>query len=386
MECCVKVALLCWYPLHKRPGGSGVHTTKLVQYLSAIQDIDLHVVTFGDKEHVESKNFTLHVLPENRYLRYLPVLGYLLKALQLKRVVRRLDPDIVHALSTYYPYSTAAVLLDGAYPRLLTAFGISSVEMEHDNLSFTSRIDGIFFVRPHEKFVLKHSPHIHVQSPYVKRLIAEITDSRICVIPEGIDANHIKPSQSLPISEDIDIFIAVRLRRLKGIDVLIKAAAQVVERLPELKICIAGSGTEEDRLKDLVTQLKLKDNVSFLGYVFDERLINSYYDACKIVVVPSRWDIEPFAPLNAGVSGKPAIISDSSNSSVIIDGKTGFIFQSENVGELSDKMITLLTDDDLRHRMGKAANERVRAYDWNTIAQRYVAIYREIVKSHENAA
>jgi len=90
-------------------------------------------------------------------------------------------------------------------------------------------------------------------------------------------------------------------------------------------------------------------------------------------------DSEPFAPLNAAIAGKPAIVSDKCNSSVIDDRKTGFVFPSENIEELSGKIVKLLTDHKLREEMGKAAMEKAKEYDWGKIADRKVEIYREVI-------
>ena len=171
------------------------------------------------------------------------------------------------------------------------------------------------------------------------------------------------------------------MARLKGIDILINAIPTVIKSIPDhdLKVYIAGSGEEETALKRMVKDLGLDRHVMFLGFISDEEEINKYYKACKIVVVPSRLDVEPFAPLNAAASGKPAIVSDKCNSSVIGDGKTGFVFKSEDVDELSSKMVKLLTDDKLREEMGKAAMEKAREYDWSKIVDRKVEIYKEVI-------
>jgi glycosyltransferase involved in cell wall biosynthesis len=206
-----------------------------------------------------------------------------------------------------------------------------------------------------------------------------MTKSKIYVVPEGIEFEKIQNTQLRNLPERIDIFIAVGLVRLKGIDILIKAIPEVIESVPNLKVYIAGSGEEEGKLKNMVKDLGLESVVKFLGYISDEEEINRYYKVCRIVVVPSRWDVEPFAPLNAATAGKPAIVSDMCNSSVIEDGKTGFVFKSEDSEELSSKIVKLLTDDKLREEMGKAAMERAKEYDWRKIVNRKVEIYREVI-------
>jgi glycosyltransferase involved in cell wall biosynthesis len=206
-----------------------------------------------------------------------------------------------------------------------------------------------------------------------------MTKSKIYVVPEGIEVEKIRNTPPHDSDEKPEIFLPVRLVRLKGIDILIKSISMVTKSIPDIKFNIAGSGEEETALRSMVKDLKLERHVKFLGYISDEKEINSYYKDCKIVVVPSRWDVEPFAPLNAAASGKPAIVSDMCNSSVIEDGMTGFVFKSEDVEELASKIVKLLTDDKRREEMGKAAMEKAKEYDWSRIVDKKIEIYKEII-------
>jgi glycosyltransferase involved in cell wall biosynthesis len=295
----------------------------------------------------------------------------------LRRKTIEINPDIVHAEGTSAPYSTAAALVRDRYPTLLTILGIFMKQ-----LKFLRGVDFMFsrlFFIPNEKYVISKIPHIIVQSPHIKNLLSNITNSKIYVVPEGIEFEKIRDTPPHDLNEKIDIFIAVGLIRLKGIETLINAIPEVIRSVHDIKVYIAGSGKEEEKLKSMVKNLELEDHVKFLGYISDEEEINRYYKACKLVVVPSRWDINPFAPLNAAASGKPAIVSDKCNSSVIKDGETGFVFKSEDVEELSSKMVKLLTDDKLREEMGKAAMEKAKEYDWRRIVDRKVEIYKTVI-------
>lgn len=173
-------------------------------------------------------------------------------------------------------------------------------------------------------------------------------------------------------------FFVNNLRKFKGVDILIKAIAVVIKVVPNISVYIAGSGPQETELKALVKRLNLEDLVKFLGFISEEEKYQ-YYKACKLVVVPSRWDCQPFALFDAAASGKPVIASDMSNPGIVEDGKTGFIFESENVEDLADKIITLLKDEKLRDEMGKANMEKAKQYDWCKVAERYIEIYKEVI-------
>lgn len=372
----MKIVVLAAYPLTKEVYGSFVHVDKLTQYISRMNGMELHVITFGDKnEQLKRGNVYVHVV--NKLWFFTPFL-LPFTIWYIKRIIIRIHPDVVHAFGSF-PDSTLGVLFRDKYPILLTVLRVVTKEIESE-AKMHIVLRKLLISKPNEKYVLKRIPHIIVQSHFTESIIREYTNSKTYIVPEGIE---VKKSQQLQVlasvSKSPDIFIAVALRKAKGLDILIKAIPAVLKQVPELKVFIAGSGSEEKELKGLVKQLNLENHVKFLGFISGEQEINKYYGACKIVVAPSRWDVEPFAPLNAAVWGKPAIVSEMCNSSLVKDGKTGFVIKPEDAKGLASKIVELLTNDKLREEMGKAAMEKVKEYDWKKIAEKTLNIYKEVI-------
>ena len=179
---------------------------------------------------------------------------------------------------------------------------------------------------------------------------------------------------------DLRVPPANRLEKLKGVDVLLEAISRVVQSVPDLKVLIAGSGSYKDELKNLVEKLNLKNNVKFLGFISEDKKYQ-YYKACKLVVVPTRWDCQPFTIFEAAACGVPVIVSDMANEEFVIDGETGLRFKSDGVEDLSNKILFLWNDDKLREKMGKSAILRAQEFDWSRIAERFVVTYQEIVSN-----
>jgi len=355
----------------------GMHIRKITEYLSYRADIELHIITFGNKNRQFKKgNLNVHTLKDTSLLPFPFSIPF--SVWHLRRKTIELNPDIVHAEGTSTPYSTAAALLRHRYPTLVTALVILTQQIKFYrgmNYIFAKLVNV-----PNARYVISKIPNIIAQSWYTKNVFSKMTNSKIYVVPgEGIDFGKIQDTQPHDINEKISIFIAVRLGIVKGIDILINAIPGVIKSVPDLKVYIAGAGEEEEKLKSMTKDLGLESHVRFLGFIYDEEQVNRYYKTCEIVVVPSRLDVEPFAPLNAAASGKPAIVSDKCDSSVIEDGKTGFIFKSEDVDELSGKIVKLLTDGKLRKEMGKAAMEKAKEYDWARTVDKKVEIYKEVI-------
>lgn len=373
----IRVAMLAPY-LHGTGGGSAKHIEKTIDYMSRRKDIDLHVLSIGNKtDKIEAGNFKLHVIEKPAYPFSLSINlpGF---TMRICRLIRTIDPHVIHAIGTFPPYSTAAALLRNKYPSVLTVMGLVMRDVKY--LKGLRRIYTKLIKETNEKYVLSKIPFIIVQSGYIKDIVAKISKSNISIIPEGIAFYEIQNLKDHVFNRSIDIFLAVQLWRLKGIDILIKSAHKAIKALPDLKICIAGTGIDEENYKEMVRELGLEKNIEFLGYLSDEKEIISYYNTCKIVVVPSRWDVDPFAPLNAAASGKPSIVSNMCNSSIIKDGETGFVFQSEDIDDLSNKIIRLLTDHTLRNNMGREALMRAKGYDWSEVISKDVAIYRKAIE------
>ncbi len=359
-----------------RGAGSLVHAGNLARYTSSMDGMEVHVITLGDKNgQLKDDNINVHVVRKKWFLNpFLLPFGLW----SMKRIAERINPDVVHAMGGF-PYFTIAVFLRNKYPVLLTVFSLSQRELHFDK-SPMWMLKRVLVLIPSERYVIPRIPHIIVQSPFMESLIRRGAKLKIHIVPEGIEYERIQQFQSSPLlSDHPDIFVAVNFRKLKGIDLLIKAIPAVIRSVPDVKVYIAGSGEEEVKLKSLVKELGVESHVKFLGFIFDEGEKYRYYKACKIVVAPSRWDNEPFVPLDGAVMGKPAIASDAAHSSVVIDGKTGFVFKSENIEELASKIVKLLTDDKLREEMGKAIREKVKEYDWTKLAKRTVEIYNEVI-------
>jgi len=356
--------------------GSLVHAGNLSHYISVMDGMEVHVITLGNKnEQFKNGNVNVHAVSKTWFLT--PFLcPFVLWS--IKHIVDKINPDVIHAMRGF-PYATIAVFLRHKYPVLQTVFSLSQRELHFDK-SPIWMLKRILVAIPSERYALPRIPYIIVQSQFMESLIREQTKSKINVIPEGIEYERLQQFQShSPLNDPPDIFLAVSFRKLKGIDILIKAIPAVIRSVPNLKVHIAGSGEEEVRLKSLVKELGVENHVKFLGFISDEGEKYQWYNACKIVVVPSRWDNEPYAPLDGAAMGKPAIVSDAAHSSVVIDRKTGFVFKSENVEELASKILKLLTDDKLREQMGKAIKERAKEYDWTKVAGRTVEVYKKVI-------
>jgi len=186
----MKVALLCEYSRDMKPyQGSNIYVSELVSRLAGRDDIDLHLITMGSATAVrQEEGFTHHILRKGGPVS-LPYFHPLVLSRMVK-TVRAIRPEIVHALSTRYPCSTAAMLLGNDYPSLVTAFGIFEKEIAHyreDMPPFERALSHIFhaFFIHNERWVLSRAPELVVDAPSIGELVRTPTTGRIHVVAAG---------------------------------------------------------------------------------------------------------------------------------------------------------------------------------------------------------
>jgi len=205
-------------------------------------------------------------------------------------------------------------------------------------------------------------------------------------VPPGVDIGRFVPltesertatRKEMGIPQDALVVASYsRLVPRKGMDVLIKASAQLQRDFPNLMVMIGGTGREANRLCKLANQLRAP--ISFLGRVSDEQL-PSWLGASDLFVMDcqSRWwglEQEGFGMVfaEAGATGIPQIAGRSGGShEVVRHGKTGLIVDQPNsVHELVVAMRQLLNDPELRKSMGVQSRQVVETtYGWDHLAK-----------------
>lgn len=375
----MRVVILANWPEGELCDGVAYYTKNLAISLGKQDEVEVHVISFGNesKSLEDAKTHITWVKSRKIYYPF-PFLALL----RLFKEIERIKPDVIQVHgSNISPYILLGGLLRNKYPSILIILGLVSRESRYgygakNNIwPYISRFT--------EKYSISKFQNLVVETNSIKEVVEDQTKSKIYVSPPGIDCfkyQDIKPKSS---SEKPDIFMVSKIEKLKGMDLLIQSLHTVLQSIPKLKVCIAGTGPQENELKTLVKKLNLEDHVKFLGYISEEEKFQ-YYKACKVVAVPSRWDCQPITLFEAAASGKVVVASNMSNPEIVIDGKTGFVFKSEDVDDLADKLTLLLKDETLRDQMSESAKERAREYEWSRTAKRFVDIYQEVIQDFHN--
>jgi len=148
----------------------------------------------------------------------------------------------------------------------------------------------------------------------------------------------------------------------KAYDVLLDAFAEIAPRFQDWRLAILGDGPLKETLHRQAERLNLLSSIDWLG-----RAANPFpfYRSSKIFVMPSRYEGTPNALLEAMSCGLPVVVSDASPGPLeyVEHEVSGLVVPVNNSKALADAILRIISDSELRRRLGAAARERVAECD-----------------------
>jgi phosphatidyl-myo-inositol dimannoside synthase len=193
-----------------------------------------------------------------------------------------------------------------------------------------------------------------------------LDSKRVTLVPHALDPGFADAAESGPSAQSQPLpglmLTVARLRRLekgKGIDTVIQALPKVLDAVPHASLLVVGDGDHRPMLEGLAAQLGVRQKVRFAGHVA-ERELREFYRQAELFVMPSRQEGFGLVFLEAMAFGKPVVGSVFGGiPDVVVEGVTGYLVEYGDVGALAERLICLLTHEDLRRRMGAAGKQRV---------------------------
>jgi L-malate glycosyltransferase len=216
-------------------------------------------------------------------------------------------------------------------------------------------------------------------------------DARIVTIPNGVDPEPF--AEPAPRPENLDpairskeyILFLGRLKNRKGVDLLLQALAQVPGN-GKVQLVIGGDGEERSTLETLAKALKVTDRVRFLGAVHGP--VKTYLlQNALCTAMPSRdWEAFPLVVLESYAAGTPVLATRIPGLEDLVQpGKTGWLVRPESPEDLAGALSRILADPAGARSLRSAVLDHVRAYSWQTIAERHVELYQELLSSRKLA-
>jgi hypothetical protein len=236
-----------------------------------------------------------------------------------------------------------------------------------------------------ERWILEHAGCLHANSRAIladieNRYAMQIPDARVVLAPHGLSdwaavaevAELGRPGSATPApvaAEAIRFLFVGRLESRKGVDVLLRAALEVLRRLPHARLDIVGDdrieraegGTYRTAFLGSPEARYVQGRIIFHGRV-EEGALRRFYRNCDVLVVPSRYESFGLVYLEGMMFGKPVIGGRAGGGPEVIDeGVTGMLVAPGDADELTAAMIRLGDVHGLRTKMGQAGRRRYEA-------------------------
>ncbi len=259
---------------------------------------------------------------------------------------------------------------------------VHGTEIRDDKISWRRRLK--YYLKDWRIVALRKAKGIFPVSNYSARLVMSlgIEQSRIEVLLNGVNTQQYLPvANNQKKNKQQRLLTVARLDLNKGHDYVLNALAILKKQGLTPNYTIVGQGPEEMRLRKMVQELGLENQVIFTGFIPDNQL-PAIYTSCDIYVmasreIPGRLDlVEGFGIsfLEASASGLPVVAGDSGGvSDAVRNGKTGLLVNPDNPEEIASAIKHLLTDDNLARLLGNEGRRWTETeMNWEHVARRMV--------------
>lgn len=359
-------------------GGASPVTFELCRQLAHMgHHVDVVTMHYGDLPAFESvEGFNVYRTPAIRrkpnichtheMATYLP--GAIFKTV---RLAKKNKYDIIHChfIVPGAPLAWLVSKLSGI-PFIVTCHGSDVPGYNPDRFAFVHKM-----IMPFWRFLTRRIDLLISPSRSLQTLIRKNCPGiEVDIIPNGF-----YPTQfSLGVKEK-RILMCSRILPRKGFQYAIEAMRGMD---PEWKIDLIGEGPYLDELRRLAGRLDVE--VKYWGWLDQKSDEFRYlYESSSIFIFPSEAENFPSVLLEAMGAGMAIITCDAGGCPEVV-GDAAIIVKPRDTAAIRQSLEKLTGSDTLRQQLGDAGVERVKQFDWELIASRYVECYRNVIQQRKN--
>ena len=352
--------------------------TRVVRTLEQLRELGHEVLVFAPgKPPPEAAGHRVVRVPSVPFRPWYPELFLGLPRPRIGREIDRFAPDVVHVVNPVILGLWGTLVARQRGLPLLASYHTDITQYaKHLKLPFLSPISDRFLRDVHNQ------AHVNLCTsvPMVNSARGLGID-RVRLWPKAVDTDLYRPSRrSAAMRErlsggepDKPLMLYVgRVSFEKRIDWLYAPVTQ----LPNVRLAIVGSGPAEAQIKK---QFEGTPTV-FTGYLSGVELAQAYASA-DVLAFPSDTETLGFVAMEAMACGVPAVGARAGGvPDVIRHGENGLLFTPGDLGDLTENLRRLLTDDVLRKRLGRQAREDMEPFGWRAATETLVDYYRTAVR------
>lgn len=291
----------------------------------------------------------------------------------IKDIIRKIEPDIVHAQSHLFLSTYNAVMAS-------SEFNISSIVSVHGfkvkRGIIVNAIQKIYLTTI-AKRIFKKASIIHCLNQYEANIVKSFyPKANIVIIPNGIDTVLFKPSKEKLYNQ---ITWVGRMVKEKGLIYLLKAIEIVCKNNPQIKLTLIGDGPLRPEIEKYIIDKKLNDNINLLGWQSGEK-VAKILSKSSIFILPSLSEGMPRALLEAMSSGNAIIATNIPQIREIIKhGVDGLLINPGDYISLAKYIIWYLNNKKIVKKFAERARKKIiKNYSLDMEISRLESLYKSL--------
>lgn len=353
---------------------SSIHTRRWLEWFTRKGHV-VHLIAVGE---IPETMTGVHVVTQikdwvlSNPLRWLNVM-------KVRKIVRVLNPDIIHAHQVHDCGWMAWMC--GFHPYIITAWG-SDIRLlpSYSRTGLGKKFTGMS---------LQKADIITTVTEDLKKRIINfgVSQDKIHIILWGVDLNKFRPGlntqrlrEELKLGQSKIVLSVRNMTPIYNIEIIIKSIPKVLSKMPDVKFIFCGSGYMEKELKKLSEILLIQHAVRFVGSVPYQQM-PEFFNLADVCVSVTSSDGTPSSMLECMACGTPLVVSDiEPYREWICNGDNGFLVHPGNEMALANALLSILSQEDLAERMSAKNLELVKVKaDQEQQMTQMEKIYKEVV-------
>jgi glycosyltransferase involved in cell wall biosynthesis len=247
-----------------------------------------------------------------------------------------------------------------------------------------------------ENWLPKRVDHITTHTHFVQDRLAAagIPPRRISYIPNGVDPerfNEVTAEEVARLRVELELagkpvvaYIGSLSLSSHPVDLLLRAFASLLARIPEATLLLVGGGEDSQQLESMTNALGLQEQVRFCGRV-EPAKVPLYYRLADVSVDPVYDDAaargrSPLKLFESWISGTPFVSADVGEREFLLgDPPAGILAQAGEDDSLAQAIYTVLAERELAETLRQRGLERVQAYTWDRLAKQMEGVYQSVI-------
>jgi glycosyltransferase involved in cell wall biosynthesis len=357
-------------------------------------DVSIIAPGFSLRKKVESENGTTIYRTRSVKLLYYMNSRYYFSPFpffEVGKIIKKVKPDIINICSPY-PISISALLWARRYKIPV----IGSIHVLPQNM--LTPFFNFKFYNIIKEYTWKYLvyffnlvdwatiPTKTGANMFIKRGLR----TKITPISNGLETEVFNPKNNgeylrerfnLP-NKNIVLFTG-RINEEKNLDVLIKSIPYVLKKIDAHFLLVGSGGEYKNKLVNLAQKLQIKDHTTFTDFL-DWKDYPNIYNIADVFAIPSESELQSIVTMEAIASGLPVVVVNNGALPELASMNNGFLFEPKNSEQMAEKIIKVLSDEELKKNMGANSLKLIKKHSMDSVTCEFENTFKKVINTHNS--